>query len=57
MASQITETPILSGNDARVFIERMKENEETRVSRSDMSRMRKNYASMKEIENNQINER
>lgn len=49
MATPISETPILSGNDARVFVEKMKENEHSSVSDPTKNRMRENYARMEKI--------
>ena len=43
MAMPIRETPILSGNDARVFIEKMKENERAVIDGDVIHRMINNY--------------
>jgi len=41
MATPIKETPILTGEDARRFMQRMKEKRE--VSKEEIARMEKNY--------------
>ena len=41
MATPIKETPILTGNDAKRFIQRMSEKRE--ISEGEIARMRRNY--------------
>jgi len=49
MAKPIKETPVLKGNDAKVFFERIDSSSSRKVSQADLARMRENYAKMKAI--------
>ncbi|HEY0175772.1 MAG TPA: hypothetical protein VGC08_05300 [Pedobacter sp.] len=50
MARRIQETPILTGKDAKRFLERMRTVDQRRVSPEEYKRMREDYERMKAIE-------
>lgn len=50
MATTIKETPILTGKDARVFLERV--NNPKKASTKEKQRILSNYMELKKIENN-----
>lgn len=49
MARPIKETPILKGQDAKFFFDRMTTVSERKVSSDEAKRMRENYEKMKSI--------
>lgn len=51
MAKPIKETPVLKGNDAKVFIAKMKEADTVRVSKEEKARIRANFAKVRAIAN------
>jgi hypothetical protein len=49
MAKPIKETPVLKGNDAKVFLEQMKAAVNTRVDVKERARIRENFAKLNAI--------
>lgn len=49
MAKPIKETPILTGNDAETFIDKMKAARDTSVSTKERAKIRKNFATLQAI--------
>lgn len=49
MAKPIKETPVLKGNDAKVFIAKMKKSDTVRVSSTEKARIRENFAKVSSI--------
>ena len=50
MAIAIKETPILCGEDAKIFEEKINRNKEEKASREEYTRVMNNYYKMKEKE-------
>lgn len=50
MSRPISETPILTGNDAKRFIERMEKSKTEKVSKEVRERMQRNYEALKAID-------
>ncbi len=49
MAKPIKETPVLTGKDAALFIQSMKEGDHNRINTKERARIRENFSKLKSI--------
>ena len=49
MARPIKETPVLTGKDAAIFVERMKEQKDKRISKREKERIKANFDKLNSI--------